>query len=155
MYTVRNVTENDCGILRFLASKCGPLDVHTPYTYWVASCYYGKSSFILEHDGEPIGFIMSVDTPDAVFIWQIGVLSNYRRKNLSCELISKCFAYARNAGKDLEATIAKDNLPSYNALRRACEKHNFTIEQLEEVVIHDMSDDSFEEKEIRYRIRAA
>jgi diaminobutyrate acetyltransferase len=152
MYNIRNVTENDSELLRCLASKCAPLDLHTPYTYWVAAGYFGKSSFILEHDGEPIGFIMAIETSDVVFIWQIGLLSKHRGKALSNELFSKCFEYAQNAGKNIEATIAKENKPSYNALRRACENHHFTLEKHEEIVIHDIADNSFEEKETRYRI---
>jgi hypothetical protein len=61
--------EKDSETLFNLAKNNPPLDVHTPYTYWVIAKYFSDTSFILEQNGVPIGFITALETPEFIFIW--------------------------------------------------------------------------------------
>ncbi|MBR1702337.1 MAG: GNAT family N-acetyltransferase [Lachnospiraceae bacterium] len=152
MYTIRNVKESDHAILRDLAKKCPPLDVHTPYTYWVNAKYFGECSFIVESDGEPIGYIMAVDTPSVVFVWQIGILAEHHRKGLSQKLIAACVEYAVKVGKNMEVTISPDNVASYAAFAHFCQKREMPIKLLEEICVTDIEEQEFREVENRYYI---
>lgn len=110
MCNLRSVKEKDASTLRFLAMHCAPLDVHTPYTYWVVAKHYGEGSFILEDNKNPIGFIMTVETSSSLFVWQIGILNGYRGKGLSQKLIEAVFDYATQRQKNMEVTLRRITL---------------------------------------------
>ncbi len=152
MYKIRNVNESDCAVMRYLAQQCSPLDIHTQYTYWVNATFFSRSSFILELKGEPIGYIMSVENIDTLFIWQIGILPEYRGRGFSFCLISSCFDYALSCNKKIQVTIAKDNLASYSSFISACNKKGFWINKLNTIHIIDKMDPSFDESEELYEI---
>jgi len=153
MYKIRNAAESDGKIMRMLARKCGTLDLHTPYTYWVAAAHCSECCFILETDGTPIGYIMAVDAPEIVFIRQIGILPEYRGKGLSRILIASCVDYTKERKKDIEVTIAEDNENSYRSFARFCERKGIIMVKTGTVVIDDLLDTTFKEKENRYLIR--
>lgn len=150
MYTIRNVKESDHAILRDLAKKCPPLDVHTPYTYWVNAKYFGECSFIVEWDGKPVGYIMAVDTPSVVFVWQIGILAKHQRKGLSQKLIAACVEYAVKVRKNMEVTIASDNVASYAAFSSYCQNNDISFGLMENICVSDVEDKEFREIENRY-----
>lgn len=152
MYTLRNINESDHAIMRSLAKKCPPLDLHTQYTYWVNAAYFPDCSFILESDGEPVGYIMTVENSRILFIWQIGILPEHRGKGLSGQLISACLDYAASCGKKIQVTIAEDNIASYRSFLSACEKKGYKPEKVDTVRVTDNDDPGFEECEIRYEI---
>ena len=152
MYKIRNITERDAAVLRFLAQNCPPLGVHTHYTYWVVAKYYSEGGYILENDGNPVGYIMTVDAPSAIFIWQIGILSEHRRKGLSQMLIEAVVRYANKVSKNLEVTIAADNVSSYCAFHCFCLKNKITFEKIDNVNIRDLYDTVFKESEIQFRM---
>ncbi len=155
MYTIRNVTESDAPLLRHLAKNCPPLDLHTQYTYWVIAGFFGGSSFLLEQDGEPVGYLTAVDAPSAVFIWQIGILEAHRGKKLSRLLIRAAVEYAQAVSKDLEVTIAPDNVPSYSAFRSFCDANGTPLKRLGVTEVSDLDDPSFREREVRYRFASS
>lgn len=153
MCKLRHVEEKDAPSLRFLAMHCAPLDVHTPYTYWVVANHYGDGSFILEDNGKPIGFIMTVETASFLFVWQIGVLHEYRGKGLSQILIEAVFGYAAQKQKNMEVTIAEDNIASYSAFSHFCNHKNIRFDEVRLVEVRDLEDHSIKEDEIMYRIK--
>ena len=141
--TIRNVEKTDNALLRHLAKQCPALDLHTQYTYWVNTYYFNKSSFILEDDGKPIGYIMALNTPDVIFIWQIGIIKEYRGKGLSYKLISAVMEYAKSINKPIEVTIASNNKSSFNAFKSAALKQNLKMIKSDVVNIIDLDDDTF------------
>lgn len=150
--TIRNVEKTDNALLRHLAKQCPALDLHTQYTYWVNTYYFNKSSFILEDDGKPIGYIMTLNTPDVIFIWQIGIIKEYRGKGLSYKLISAVMEYAKSINKPIEVTIASSNKSSFNAFKSAALKQNLKMIKSDVINIIDLDDDTFSENEIKYII---
>lgn len=152
MCILSSVKEKDASTLRFLAMHCEPLDVHTPYTYWVVAKHYGDGSFILVDNEKPIGFITTVETDSLLFVWQIGILHEYRGRGLSQRLIEAVFNYAVQKQKNMEVTIAEDNLASYSAFLHFCNYKNIGFDKVRKVEIRDLEDISFKEDEIMYRI---
>lgn len=148
--TIRSACGSDSPLLRSLAAACGTLDVHTPYTYWVACRYHGSSIFILEDAGEPVGYVMALDNPDCVFLWQIGILAPYRGKGLSQLLYAHVMDYAAAARKPLQVTIAPENKASLGALESCCRSRGLSIQVKDTLRLTDRIDPDFRETEIIY-----
>lgn len=149
MIEYRNIQPEDAVLLRHLAESCPPLDVHTHYTYWVVANYFGMCGFIAEDNGMPIGYIMAVETKNCVFVWQIGIIESYRGKDISRDLIKRVHEVAKTKELPLEVSIADENIPSRSAFSNYC-KHNKC--QMERIGMVELSDDSFDEKEVFYKI---
>ena len=152
--TIRPVTQDDAPLLRHLAVNCPPLDVHTQYTYWVIASYYGNHCFIALYDNKPIGFITSVKNDDTLFIWQIGILEEYREKNISQLLIDSVIKTMKKSKiKTAAVTIAVENLNSFFAFKNYCEKNGFSFENVSTAHVTDFDDPDFVEDEKMYLIR--
>lgn len=151
--TLRSATASDAAVLQDLARRCYPLDVHTPYTYWVVCNFFGKGCFLLEQEGAPVGYIMTVETPECLFIWQIGLLEPYRGQNHSQTLIRAASEYAAELGKEIQLSIAEENRASYGAFSAYCREHGMTLEPCGEISLVDLADPSFRENEIHYRMK--
>lgn len=149
---VKNVEEKDASLIKHLALSCPPLDVHTPYTYWVLCRYFNKSCFVM-YDGEaPIGYITAIDIDEGVFIWQIGVIESYRGRGYASLLIDKVYEYAGLKNLDMFVTIDKENKKSYNSFNGFCKKHNLKFEEIGSLSIDDFDDPLFNESEIIYKM---
>ena len=107
MITLRNAAGSDAGLLRHMARSCPPLDLHTSYTYWVAAEYFGSGSYILEDDGICAGYIMTVQTPETIFVWQIGILPEYRGRGLSRRLIDRVLDDAAASGRQEGSSLSR------------------------------------------------
>ena len=143
-YLIRNVRSNDTPIIQSLAIKCSPLELHTEYTYWVCTHLFQCSSFILELDKYPIGYIMAIENTSTVFIWQIGITSEHRGKGLSKHLIGACVNYAKSVKKNLEVTISENNEESYRAFRNYCRRNGLVFSCLGDAEILDADGVLFE-----------
>ena len=153
--TVREVRESDAVLLRELAKKCPPLDLHTPYTYWVVAEYFGKCSFIVEKDGTPIGYIMCVLNRETLLIWQIGIREEYRKQGISAVLIDRVFQWYeanRNGRFDITVSISNENQDSFSAFSNYCARRGYEMKPDSEIVLTDPDDPDFHEREILYRI---
>lgn len=151
MVKVRNIIPNDYILFQQLVRKCSPLDIHTSYTYWLMAKYYNKSSFILEVNNKPCGYIMTIENSDVVFIWQIAIIESQRKKGYSELLIDKVVEYAKNIRKPIEITIDKNNINSTSAFKGYCSKNNYSMISLEEQEIYN-ENNIIHEKEILYHI---
>lgn len=153
-YSICKVTGADSALLRKLASECAPLDLHTPYTYWVISSQFGDSCYILYDEDRPVGFITSLSTAKGLFIWQIGLLEEYRGKGLSAVLIDSVFKFAEAALiGELSVTIAPENLNSFNAFNNYCAHNGYSFEKSDTLHLSDYLESDFFETENIYRCR--
>ena len=98
---LKKVDENDFSIMKHLALKCPPLDVHTSYTYWVVSKLFGEYCFLAKDGEKPIGYIMCVRNDSVLLIWQIGILKEYRTKGISRLLIEGVFDNRKDKNIDV------------------------------------------------------
>ena len=149
---VRSITEEDCAILRHLAQQCKPLDVHTHYTYWVLSKFFGDSSFVLCSHGETCGYITSVETKNRIFVWQIGILEEYRSYGYSRMLIEAVAQKAIQRKKNMSVSIAEDNDRSFNAFDSFCRNNSCGFVKTGKLSLNDLVDKSFSETENIYDI---
>jgi L-2,4-diaminobutyric acid acetyltransferase len=139
--------------MRRLAHDCPPLDLHTPYTYWVISQFFADSCFVLEADGQPAGFISSVGRAKTWFIWQVGILSQHRGRGNSGLLYDALMSWAVAAGLErVGLTIAPDNVASRASIEAYCTRHGFDLSRSGEISLTDLVDPSFHEQEVRYTI---
>lgn len=150
--TLRSATAADAAVLRDLARRCHPLDVHTPYTYWVVCNFFGKGCFLLELEGEPVGYLMTVRTPECLFVWQIGLLEPYRGQKHSQMLIGAAAECAAELGLEIQLSIAPENAASYGAFSAYCRDHGMVLEPCGQISLTDLGDLTFREEEIHYRM---
>lgn len=151
-YTIRSITDNEASIIHTLAAMCPPLDVHTPYTYWVISRFFGHISFIAELNGKPIGFITSVDNGSELLIWQIGIISAERGKGFSYYLIDKVVSIARERNLKIIVSIDETNINSNAAFQAYCRKKRLLLKPVGSLSLTSMIDPSFAEAEAIYSI---
>lgn len=150
---IKNINETDSPLIKELARRCPPLDLHTSYTYWVVAKMFGKYSFIVLEDDEPIGYIMCVKNQTCLLIWQIGILEEYRQKNISQILIDKVFSTLEtDEFVPVIVSIAAENKNSYFAFLKYCEYNGYIMKEKSNVCLKDIYDPSFYENEILYEI---
>lgn len=151
---IRNATTNDYSVLRTLAKENKPLDLHTPYTYWVCCNYYSQYCFVLERNHRPIGYIMAISNKDCVFVWQIAISESFRGQHLSGILIDAVAKKAIADGySELQVTISPKNLASYYSFYNYSKSSNFAFEKIGELTVEDKEENILQtENEIIYRI---
>lgn len=151
--TARGATDGDAGLLRSLAPNCAPLDVHTPYTYWVLSHMFGRDCFIA-YDGDiPAGFATSVISGKSALLWQIGVLPGYRGFGVSQLLIDAVVVNARRLGRwTVETSIDPENTASHAAFTRYAREHKLVLAPAGSVDLVDELDPGFRELETLYKL---
>ena len=148
MFTCRPVDEEDAELLLCLARSCPPLDVHTPYTYWVICHLYHATTIVLEEDRQAIGYVMAVPRGRTLFVWQVGILETHRGLGLSAMLFDALAESASGNYTSLELTIAPENVASFGALSGWCRRNNLVVLPQGPIVVpeHD------EPGEILYRV---
>lgn len=126
MFNCRPVRDDEAALLLNLARLCPPLDVHTPYTYWVICHLYGATTMVLEDDGTAIGYLMAVPRNRSLFLWQVGILESHRGRGLATLLFDALAAATKGDFDTFELTIAPENGPSNAAFASWCRKNGLT-----------------------------
>jgi len=153
---IRTLTVKDAATIRKMASICSPLDLHTPYTYWLITYLFGDLCFIAHDETVPIAFITALCRGDMLFIWQVGVVSSYRRRGVSNQLLGCVFKRARDIGvSKVRVTISEENEASQSAFRCFCRRNGYAMTAAGNVEITDYLVPSFKESEIVYEISLA
>lgn len=67
---------------------------------------------IVEHDGAPIGRIVTARTPDAVLIVDIALIAAFRRRGIGASLVNDVLDDARAAGLPVRLTVSANNAPA-------------------------------------------
>lgn len=143
--SIIQATPSDHTLIKELASSCAPLDQHTGYTYWTLLRYNSDTCFIAYNDNTPIGFITGFCKEQTGFIWQIGVLPDYRKKGISGLLIATMVRRFKSLGASrIETTIDKSNKASYKAFQSYCKTNN--------IIMRAIADSNMYENEIIYEI---
>jgi|CXWJ01.1.fsa_nt_gi L-2,4-diaminobutyric acid acetyltransferase len=151
---LRSASEADAALLRDLARACPPLDLHTPYTYWVNARYFGDLAVIAEEGGLPIGFAMAVLRGQTLLLWQIGILPPARGRGISGTLIDQVERHAHQHGvTTIEVSIAPENAASNAAVRSWARRRSLEVEHIGDVKLTDDTDPGFMEFEHIFRIR--
>ena len=78
--------------------------------------YFGNSCFIAEFNNDIVGFVMGFRSQvdkNKFFLWQIGVFSKNRKKEVGKKLLHRLEKVAEELGcKSMELTVDPENIPS-------------------------------------------
>jgi ribosomal protein S18 acetylase RimI-like enzyme len=67
---------------------------------------------IVEHDGAPIGRIVTGRTPDAVLIVEIALIASWRRQGIGAGLVNGVLDEARAAALPVRLSVSANNAPA-------------------------------------------
>ncbi|MCQ1528437.1 GNAT family N-acetyltransferase [Lutispora saccharofermentans] len=116
---IRPMESGDIGAVRELIDICKPLDLHTPFTYWILSEYFNNTCMVLEDEGTIVGYaggIKSSSMEGIFYLWQIGLLSGYRGKGYFSLLLDRIIEEIKKSGcHSLEFSVLSDNYQSISA----------------------------------------
>ena len=154
--SIRSVTTEDAGVLHSLATQCPPLDVHTPYTYWVLTHMFADGCFVAEVDGNPIGFITTVRKNSVAFLWQIGVTEAHRGTGLATRLLAEVVSWARSLNiTAVQLSIDPANVASTMAFTSFCAANELSLRRIGTLDLTIESDPTFVEHEDIFEIDLA
>lgn len=93
-----------------IARSCG-LDPNSPYKYLLFCRDFPATSAIARVDGLAAGFVTGYVRPGdgALFIWQIGVLDEYRHQGLGLEMLREIWQRLPLSVTHLEASVTPSN----------------------------------------------
>lgn len=116
MLQIRNADEKDFLDVYDFVSRCKPLENYSEHFYKIMLRYFGNSCFIAEFNDEIVGFVMGFTSQindKKFFIWQIGVFSYHREKEIGKMLLDKIEKTAKKIGcNSIELTVDPENIPS-------------------------------------------
>ena len=114
--TISKVGEDDYLKVYKFVSNCKPLENYSEHFYKIMLRYFGNSCFVAKFNDEIVGFVMGfrsqVDNK-TFFLWQIGVSSDHRGKEIGKMLLNEFEKAGKNLGcKRVEVTVDPENIPS-------------------------------------------
>lgn len=145
MEVIRACTPNDAYPIYELAKMLPPLSAHNPYAYWNLFSHFNGANFVAEVDGNPSGFITShpTNSPESEwFIWQIGVLGEFRGTGLAAGLQDEVIDVARNSGAvAIRTTIDKGNPASLGSFKKMASRLGTELHEIDryDITKHDPS----------------
>lgn len=130
---IRSMEPKDIAEVRKLIDFCKPLDLHTPFTYWILSEYFNNTCLVLEDEDAIVGYTggMKSSSMDGVFyLWQIGLMPDYRGKGYFSMLLDKIIEEVKALGCNfLEFSVLSDNYQSINAFSNYTKKKGLPMEK--------------------------
>ena len=124
----RHARLEDGPALWALARENG-LDENSPYAYLLWSEYFRASTVVAADDRDAaVGFVMAFlrpDEPETVFVWQVGVAADHRRRGIAGRLLDELFA--RTGATVMEATVTPSNSASETLFRRFGDRHGLSV----------------------------
>ena len=131
---IRSCHEGDLDAIRKFVDFCRPLDLHTPFTYWVLLHFFGSTCFVMEEEGKLIGFVTAMtgsDREGVCFLWQIGVDPSYRGKHHADRLIERVVEVATAKGcRAVQVTIAPENKESFSLFSRVAAQRGLAMKRI-------------------------
>ncbi len=130
-YIFRKPRSSDaCGIYN-LVRESKILYVNSEYLYALIGLHHAKTSSIIENNGKIIGFTSSYLTGtkfDILFIWQIAIDQNYRKKGLALRMLQEILSrkYSKKI-KYLHLTISPSNTSSFKLFEALAKSLNYKI----------------------------
>lgn len=123
---IREVKESDFLKIHELAKTCRPLEAYPAHIYKIIFRYFKKICLVAEEKKQIIGFItglISGDSQDICFAWQVGVNPKIQAKGLGSKLLAAFEDKVRERGCcRIELTVDPKNIPS----RKLFEKFGYT-----------------------------
>jgi len=153
---IRAPSFDEGAVMWEIARDAGTLDLNSPYAYLMQSRNFQDTCAIAEIYGRPAGFVAAhrlPGKPDVLFVWQIGVLPEFRGFGIGRRLLEDLLAREANAGvRTIETTITPSNKASiglFSGFAKAC---NAEVEVLSGFTADTFPDDAGHEPEQLYVI---
>jgi L-2,4-diaminobutyric acid acetyltransferase len=136
-------------------ARSNDLDENSPYAYLLWSEYFRSTTVVATDDRDAaVGFVMAFlrpDDPDTVFVWQVGVAADHRRRGIAGRLLDELFE--RTGARAVEATVTPSNSASQTLFRRFGERHGLAVAV--EPLFPEELFPTGHEAELRFRISPA
>ena len=117
---LRTPTVTDGADLWRALSAAG-LDENSPYAYLLVATDFSQTSLVAEDDGGMLGAVAAYRPPirpQAVFVWQVGVLERGRGQGLASRMLHHLVELPANRdATELTATVTPDNEASLRLFR--------------------------------------
>ena len=143
----RILEERDIPQIKKIIEEGSPyLGLNGYYVYWLTANLYRGYSFVAEDDDSVCGFVTVLPHPDerAVFVWQLGVAKDMRRKQIACHLLREVWKYA--VSKELPGMITsinKENPASLNSFRKIAEENGLQMKKIGRFEADGFSEDVY------------
>jgi len=109
-------TTRDAQAMWHIVRDSGVLDLNSFYLYVLLCRHYAGSCAVARWQGEVVAFVTAYlrpDQPQILFLWQVGVAAEWRRRGLAKALIHDILDRDDLAGiRFLEATVSPSNVAS-------------------------------------------
>ena len=116
MMQIRNATIDDLENIRQFVKNTPPLDLHTPYTYWVMYSQSNSLWKVAVLNNQIIGFVAGIGSlaqPNAAFMWQIGIDKTLAPRGLAKNLVDEFIISCRELNiSKVQLTIDPKNKTS-------------------------------------------
>lgn len=133
-------------------ARSNGLDENSPYAYLLWSEYFRDTTVVATDDDDvPVGFVTAFarpDQPNTVFVWQIGVDENHRRRGIAGTLLDQLVE--RTGADHVEATVTPSNTASETLFRRFGARHGAPVTT--EALFEEAHFPEGHEAELRFRI---
>jgi L-2,4-diaminobutyric acid acetyltransferase len=126
----RSPAPADGARLHRLATLAGTLDVNSEYAYMLSGLHHADSCVLAEWEKETVGFVTGYPIPERasallpapggmrMFIWQVGVHPDFRRRGLAhAMLLSLLTRTANRQTRFIETTVGSSNAASLRMFR--------------------------------------
>lgn len=141
---IRNLMKSDIPMVMDLLERCKPyVQTHHEYSYWLLSQYYSKSCFVYTEGGKILGYLGALESivKSTLFVWQICVDPEHRRKNIGIKLLKELESRLQNnTFKSIQLTITDGNSASFNLFKRFSEQSNLNFEKIDSIEISGVQD---------------
>lgn len=119
---LRTPTASDGAALWQLVKATGELEPNTAYCYLLLATDFADTCLVAEAAGQIVGAVIGYRPPrepDAAFVWQVGVLPDYRGLGLGLRMLTawRDLPVNRNC-RWVTATVADDNPASQSLFQR-------------------------------------
>lgn len=130
---LRHPQVGDGSALWRLVQTSGGLDLNSCYAYLLLSTHFAEHCLVAEQDGAIIGLVAAYQppsSPDAVFVWQIGVALGSRGSGLARRMLDALIELpAHRSTRYLEATVTQSNVPAHRLFAGLARDHGVPIER--------------------------
>jgi L-2,4-diaminobutyric acid acetyltransferase len=151
----RHPTLDDGSKIYSLVKSCPPLDVNSQYFYYILCKDFSNTCVVAEYDRNLLGFVsayLQPEKPQSLFIWQVAVVKNERRKRLALNMLDWLIKQPKCINiQFMETTVSPLNQPSQKLFIRFAKDHNANF-QTRLFLDKSNFDNESHEEEILYTI---
>jgi L-2,4-diaminobutyric acid acetyltransferase len=127
---IRKIEFKDASSVYKVVKNCIPLDLNSVYSYSLLGLFFHDTCFVAVLNNSIIGFVSGFITPTckSYFLWQIGVLPEYRNSKIALLLLENILKTAKkNLCKKIKLTIDPKNIKSKNLFQKFVEINDLLL----------------------------